>query len=197
MNTLRRVVLAFLLAAPLSAAAAPSLVRPAPLPRDSLYQLPATMTDQSGRRFDWRARRGRPQLVSMFYTTCKFMCPLLVDSGKAVQNKLSSAQRARLGLLFISMDPKRDTPKALAALVASRKLDGNWTLARPAEADVRAIAGVLGVRYRQLADGDFNHTSAWLLLDADGRILARTEKLGGVPDPEFLAAVRQAASGNS
>jgi protein SCO1/2 len=125
------------------------------------------------------------------------MCPLLVDSGKAVQNKLSSAQRARLGLLFISMDPKRDTPKALAALVASRKLDGNWTLARPAEADVRAIAGVLGVRYRQLADGDFNHTSALLLLDADGRILARTEKLGGVPDPEFLAAVRQAASGKS
>jgi protein SCO1/2 len=56
---------------------------------------------------------------------------------------------------------------------------------------------VLGVRYRQLADGDFNHTSALLLLDADGRILARTEKLGGVPDPEFLAAVRQAASGKS
>jgi protein SCO1/2 len=48
------------------------------------------------------------------------------------------------------------------------------------------------VRYRKLADGDFNHTSALILLDADGRIIARTEKMGAVPDPEFLKAVKKA-----
>ena len=30
------------------------------------------------------------------------------------------------------------------------------------------------------------------LLDAEGRVLARTEKLGSVPDPAFLAAVKAA-----
>lgn len=47
---------------------------------------------------------------------------------------------------------------------------------------------------RALADGEFNHTSALILLDADGRILARTELVGTRPDPEFLAAVRRAAA---
>jgi protein SCO1/2 len=194
MKQLHRLALAALLCGPLLASAASAPARLAPLPKDSVYQLPAPMTDQSGRRFDWRARRGSPHVVSMIYSNCKFICPLLIDSGKAVQKNLSPAQRSRLRLLYISMDPKRDTPKALAALAVSRKLDANWTLARPEESDVRAIAGVLGVRYRQLADGEFNHTSVLTLLDADGRVLARTEQIGAVPDPGFLAAVRSATT---
>ena len=57
---------------------------------------------------------------------------------------------------------------------------------------MRKLAALLGIRYRQLADGEFNHTSVLILLDAEGRILARTEKLGAKPDPAFLAAVRKA-----
>ena len=48
---------------------------------------------------------------------------------------------------------------------------------------MRKLAGVLGIRYRELADGEFNHTSALVLLDAEGRVLARTEKLGASPGP--------------
>ena len=44
----------------------------------------------------------------------------------------------------------------------------------------------------QLVDGNFNHTSALLLLDRDGRIIARSDGLGGKPDPQFVAAVRAA-----
>jgi protein SCO1/2 len=74
-----------------------------------------------------------------------------------------------------------------------RGLDASrWSLASPRADDVRSVAGVLGVRYRQLADGEFNHTSALLLLDRDGRIVARTEKIGSVVDPEFIAAVHRA-----
>ena len=164
------------------------------LPGDSIYQLPLPLTDQHGRAFDWRTRRGQPQLVAMFYTSCQYICPLIVDSGKAIEKSLTPAQQQRLGILLISIDPKRDTTQALARVALQRKLDPQrWTLARPASADVRAVAGVLGVRYRALADGEFNHTSALVLLDADGRILARTEQVGTRPDPEFLAAVRKAA----
>jgi protein SCO1/2 len=76
-------------------------------------------------------------------------------------------------------------------VVKERGLDGaRWSLASPRPQDVRGVAGVLGVRYRQLADGDFNHTSGLVLLDRDGRIVARTGKVGTVPDPEFVEAVR-------
>lgn len=167
--------------------------RTAPVPRDSVYQLPLVLTDQSGRASDWRTRRGRPQLVSMFYTSCQYICPLIVDSGKAIEKSLTPAQQQRLGILLISMDPQRDTPAALKQIVDKRRLDtARWTLASPPKDEVRAVAGVLGIRYRQLADGEFNHISALVLLDADGRILARTEQVGSRPDPEFLAAVRKA-----
>ena len=166
---------------------------PAPLPRDSVYQLPVQLVDQDGRRFAWSSRRGKVQLVAMFYTSCQYICPLIVDSGKGVEKALTPTERARLGILLVSMDPKRDNPAALMTIVRKRRLDtARWTLASPRPDDVRSIAGVLGVRYRLLADGEFNHTSALVLLDADGRILARTEKMGSVPDPEFTAAVRRA-----
>ena len=55
---------------------------------------------------------------------------------------------------------------------------------------MRKIAGVLDVRYRKLADGEFNHTSALILLDPQGRIVARTEQMGPKPDAAFLSAVR-------
>lgn len=173
----------------------PAHARDKPLPSDSVYQLDVQLLDQAGKRQPWSAQRGKPRLVAMFYTSCQYICPLIVDSGKAVEHRLTPAERQRIGITLISMDPARDTPKALAAVVAKRKLDTQrWTLASPRKEDVRQVAGVLGVRYRELADGEFNHTSALVLLDADGRVLARTERMGSKPDPEFVAAVRRAAA---
>ena len=184
-----RPALAVLLLAAASAFGAPAA---APLPKDSVYQLALPLTDQHGKTADWRNRRGQPQVVAMFYTSCQYICPLIVDSGKAVQHALTPAEQAKLGILLISMDPKRDTPAALMTVAKQRKLDpAHWSLASPRADDVRSVAGVLGVRYRQLADGEFNHTSALVLLDRDGRIVARTEKIGSVVDPEFVAAVRR------
>lgn len=164
-----------------------------PLPSDSVYLLSVVLIDQDGKGFDWRSRRGEPQLVTMFYTSCPYMCPLIVDAGKGVEKALTAEEREHLHLLFISMDPTKDTPGALMALAKQRKLDTQrWTLASPQEQAVSSVAGVLGVRYRKLANGDFNHTGELILLARDGRILARTDKIGSTPDPEFLAAVRKA-----
>ena len=186
------IVLAMLL--PLAAAQARGPApASAPLPADSIYQLDARMTDQSGKATSLAGRRGRVQLVSMFYTSCRYICPLIIDSGLAIEKKLTPAEKARLGITLISMDPKRDDPAALTRVATRRKLDlTRWALLRPQAGDVRAIAGVLGIRYRELADGEFNHSSAMVLLDAQGRELARTEKLGSVPDPVFAAAVKKA-----
>lgn len=161
------------------------------LPGDSVYQLDLPLTDQDGRTRDWEALRGKPRLVSMFYTSCQYICPLIVDSGKAIERALSPSQRDRLGIVLISMDPARDDPAALSEVVVQRELDtGRWLLAAPPADDVRSVAGVLGIRYRALADGEFNHTSSLVLLDADGRIVARTDAVGTRPDPAFVAATR-------
>ena len=176
----------------LSIATSSAAGAPPPLPADSVYQLELTLIDQHGKRWDWRSKRGKPQLVAMFYTSCAYICPLIVDSGKAVEHALTAAERERLGILLISMDPARDTPAALQSVAVKRKLTSvRWSLASPVPDQVRSVAAVLGVRYRVQPDGEFNHTSALVLLDAEGRILARTEQMGSKLDPEFLVQVRR------
>lgn len=178
---------ALLLALPALAASSST-----PLPKDSVYQLPLVLIDQDGKAADWSNHRGKPQVVSMFYTSCPYMCPLIVDAGKGIEHTLTPAQRKGMGILLISMDPGNDTPAALMALATKRKLDTQfWSLAAPQPRAVSPVAGVLGVRYRKLATGGFNHTSVLILLDRNGRIVARTEQIGGKPDPEFLAALRR------
>jgi protein SCO1/2 len=169
----------------------------APLPRDSVYQLSAKLTDSAGHPLAWQDLRGRPRVATMFYTSCRYVCPLIVDSLRAVERGLSESQRRRIGFVLISMDPERDTPQALAKVKSERRLDSSrWLLLRPEPADLRSLTGVLGVRYRALADGEFNHTTMLVLLDADGRVLARNDRIGGDGDAEFLAAVRAALDGN-
>ena len=189
-------LLACALAACLALAVSVGAASPPParsLPGDSVLQLDDRFTDQQGRPFVLAQRRGHVQLVAMFYSSCPYACPLLIDSGKGVEHALSAAERAQLRLLYLSIDPARDDTKKLAALAAKRKLDpARWTLARTDDAGVRRTAAVLGVRYRKLANGEFNHSSVLILLDRDGRVLARTEKLGAVPDPAFVAKVKAA-----
>jgi protein SCO1/2 len=55
--------------------------------------------------------------------------------------------------------------------------------------DLRTIAGVLGVRYKQLPDGEFNHTTRIILLDRDGTQVASTQQLGR-HDAAFLEAIK-------
>ena len=196
-TTLQRLLRRLAAIALLGIATAAGAAQPAPaLPGDSIYQLPLPLTDSQGQTRDWRALRGKPRLVAMFYTSCQYICPLIVESGKAVERQLTPAQQKRLGVVLISMDPARDDPAALRKVIDQRKLEApRWTLASPPLDDVRAVAGVLGIRYRQLADGGFNHSSALILVDAEGRIVARTEKIGSQPDPAFVAVVRKTLGG--
>jgi len=157
-----------------------------------VYRLALPLTNAQGKTRDWSQLRGKPRIVAMFYTSCPYMCPLIVESGKAVEHALPAADRAKVGVVLISLDPKHDNPAKLRAMAAERHVDPTqWTLAAPKPDGVRKVAGVLGVRYRELADGNFNHTSALVLLDANGRIVARTEQVGSKPDPAFVEAVRK------
>jgi protein SCO1/2 len=163
------------------------------LPADSIYRMDATFTDQAGTAFRLADRRGRPQLVAMFYTSCKFVCPLIIDSAKAVEHALGDEERGRLDVLLVSLDPDRDDVAALKNVFDRRRLDAKrWTFARTEARHVRTLAALLGVRYRALADGEFNHTSALVLLDGEGRRIGSTGVLGSKPDPTFVDAVRAA-----
>lgn len=165
-------------------------VTQANLPGDSLYHLEVPLVDQDGGAFGFADGRGRPRVVSMFYTSCKFVCPLIIDTVQKTERSLPEARRGDLDVLLVSLDPDRDTPEALRRVADQRKLDTpRWRLARTDKAHVRQLAALLGIQYKQLEDGEFSHASVLVLLDAEGRIVARSDRLGEA-DAGFVAAVR-------
>lgn len=166
-------------------------------PGDSVYQVAATLTDQDGRAFRLGDRRGKPVLVSMFYTSCKFVCPMLIDTMALTQQSLGTEERARLDLLLISFDPARDDTQKLKSIAGARDLSpAQWTLARTDATSARKIAATLGIQYRLLSDGEYNHTTVLVLLDAEGRMVGQTKKIG-TADAEFIKLVKKVLSASS
>ena len=167
-------------------------MRAAELPGDSVYRLPVALADQDGRAFHLADRAGKPQLVSMFYTSCQYMCPLIIEALKRTQKAIAQEGQAKPDVLMVSFDAQRDVPAHLKAVFGQRKLDAaTWTLAHTDAASVRQLAAVLDIPYRVLPDGEFNHTSVMIVLDAQGRIAARTDKMDAI-DADFVAAAKKA-----
>ena len=165
---------------------------PAPLPGDSVYQLDVVLHDQDGRELRFPSLAGSPRVVTMFYANCPYVCPMIIDALKRTEHGLDAPARARFHALLVTLDPERDDVAALRAVADRRKLDAaHFTLVRSEARDVRKLAALLGIQYRQLENRDFNHSSALVLLDAEGRVLARSSRIGEA-DPEFVAAVQAA-----
>jgi len=166
------------------------LVGAGALPAESIYHLEAPLTDQHARQTSLGSLRGQPVLITMFYSSCQGVCPMLAFTMRRMDETLTPAQRNRLRLSMISFDPERDTPQALSEFAQLNHLDDTrWLLARAPDAKVREIAAVLNIRYRPLPNGVFSHSAVILLLDADGVIRARTETLKQL-DPQFMQTLR-------
>lgn len=162
-----------------------------PLPADSLYQAGMRLTDQNGKAMHLADLRGKVQLASMIYTRCQMVCPMIVETMKMTALALGTQTSNQLGLLAISFDSAHDDVSALRTYAVKHKLNlQDWTLAHADSKDVRTLAALLGIKYRQLPDGEFNHSTALVVLDKDGRLVARTDVMGRV-DPALIAALRQ------
>lgn len=168
----------------------------AALPGNSIYQLRPLLTDQDGQPFDLGSLRGQPVLASMFYSSCQMVCPLIFETIQQTLAALRPAERERFRVLMVSFDPARDSVAVLKRTAEAHGCGERWTLARGDEATSRKVAALLGVQYRRLADGEFNHSSNIDLLDGEGRIASRTSTLGAV-DPAFLKTLRQVSVANA
>lgn len=164
----------------------------APPRGDSIYALSAPLVDQRGRSVGLDLFRGHPVLISMFYSTCPDACPLLIADLQRIERELPPRIKADLRIVLVSLDPERDTPDALLTLARARHVDeARWRLVRAPGDSVREIAALLGIKYRRLPDGNYNHSSIITLLDPDGVILARDETVGG-PHTALLQSLQSA-----
>ena len=163
-------------APPAAAELQPEVGAPAEAAR--LYDLSFTLEGMDGKELGIDYFKGSPVIMAMFYASCPQACPLLIGKLQSIDAKLPADQRQNLRVLLISMDPDRDTPQALADSFATYNLDaGRWKMARPRPQDVRTLAALLDVRYKQSANGEFSHNSGVTVVDREGHIRLRVEGL--------------------
>lgn len=171
-------------------AAWPAFAGPAALPGDSVYRLDATLQDQEGRAFVLSSLQGQPVLASMFYTSCDMVCPMIFETLHATLRALPAAERAATRVLMVSFDPARDTVAVLRQAAQAHGCDDRWLLARADDGTTRKVAAVLGIQYRRLANGEYNHSTTIDVLDPAGRIAAKSARLGPA-DPQVTAAIHK------
>jgi protein SCO1 len=145
----------------------------------SLYQTESKWTTDTGGKIKLADLKGRPQVVVMFFASCQAACPVLVHDLQRIEAALKPEQRARVGFTLVTIDPRRDTPQALANYRASRGLPAEtWTLLHGEPDDIRELAALLGVKYKEQANGQFTHSNLLTVLNEKGEVIHQLVGLG-------------------
>ena len=137
----------------------------------SLYQLDSTWTSDVGRRVKLEVFRGRPQVLAMFFTSCEFSCPIIVQGMKQIQESLPHELREQVDFVLVTFDTERDTPPVLHAYRRRQGLGvDHWTLLCGQRDDVRELAALLGISYQKDSRGQFAHSNVITVLNAEGEV---------------------------
>jgi protein SCO1/2 len=145
----------------------------------SLFQTESKWTTDTRKQIKLADLKGRPQVVVMFFASCQFACPLIVNDMKRIEDALAPELRARVRFTLVTFDTKRDTPEALAEYRSTRQLPTKtWTLLRGESDDVLELAALLGVKYKEDANGQFAHSNVITVLNAQGEIVRQQIGLG-------------------
>ena len=131
-----------------------------------------SLVDAQGRDRSNASFRGRYMLIFFGYTTCADVCPQTLTEMSEALDRIDP-QADRIQPIFITIDPKHDTPERLRAYTAafSRNLVGlTGTTAKLGDAERRFHV----VAEPDQVDGTdgFDHSAVLYLLGPDGRFIA-------------------------
>jgi protein SCO1/2 len=185
---LRSFSLCLLLAAALLAQTAKTedyrggLVTP-PLPKPRF-----TLTDTSGRPFDFiAATKGYVTLLFFGYTYCPDQCPMHMANLSAALKKLPAGTAGRVKLVFVTTDPARDTPQVLRQWldVFDRRFIG-LTGTEQAIVAVQRTAGIPVATKSGPANGNYAVSHANFVLAYSKDDLAHVIYPGGVSKDDWV-----------
>jgi protein SCO1/2 len=114
-----------------------------PLPH-SVARPAFTLRSVDGAPFDFRTRTGgRLTLLFFGYANCPDVCPATMGNLAAVMNRLTSLERDRIDVVFVTTDPERDRPDSLRAWLG--RIDPTFVGLTGTVAEVEAAQRAAGV----------------------------------------------------
>lgn len=131
-----------------------------------------SLADQNGAPFTRRQLEGRWSLLFAGYTHCPDVCPTTLAVMKGVAQRLHDPA---LRMVFVSVDPERDTPEQLRRYVGYFG-EGIVGATGPA-AELDKLCASLGLAYMKVPgptpeDYAMDHSAALVLIDPQARIAA-------------------------
>jgi len=136
---------------------------------------PFTLVSGDGHTVTDRDFRGKYLLVYFGYTYCPDVCPTTLNAVAGALDKLGSTAD-RLQPLFITVDPRRDTPEVIKQYTAAFSPRLLGLTGTPAE--IAAVAKEYHVYYAEDRTGpgpndySMDHSSILYLMGPDGRFIA-------------------------
>jgi protein SCO1/2 len=127
------------------------------------------LTAHDGRRINTADYRGKVQIVFFGYAHCPDICaPTLARIAQAV--KALGDDAGKVQVLFVTVDPKHDSPKQLADFVP--KFNASFLGLTGTEAEIARVAADHKVAYAQRPDDPnfVDHFGGILVKDVKGRL---------------------------
>ena len=134
---------------------------------------PFELVDGNARTVTDQAFRGKWMLVYFGYTHCPDACPMALQNMAAARDLLGPAA-ARVSLVFITLDPERDTPEVMRDYAASFGPDISALTGSPEAVSRAAKAYRVYSAKAPAGGGDYSvdHTSIIYAMDPRGRFAA-------------------------
>ena len=132
---------------------------------------PFQLVDQNGRAVDQTILNGKWSLVFFGFTYCPDYCPTTLATLAAVEQQLGDAAKD-LQVVFISVDPARDTPQALKDYLSSDGFPPGVIGLTGTPDQVAAAAKAYRAFSEKVGEGEaytMNHSLTIYLMGPDGR----------------------------
>ena len=129
------------------------------------------LVDQDGRAVDQTLLNGKWSLVFFGFTYCPEFCPTTLAELAAVKQRLGD-KADDLQIVFVSVDPERDTPQALKDYLSSDGFPKGTIGLTGSPEQVAQAAKAYRAYYEKVGEGDaytMNHSLTVYLMGPDGR----------------------------
>lgn len=153
---------------------------------------PFELVDQNGAQTSEKALKGKWSAVFFGFTYCPDVCPGTLQGLAAATDQLGPKAKD-FQIVFISIDPARDTVKQMKAYLSAPYVPKATIGLTGTQAQVDAAAKAYRVYYAKVGDGvdyTMDHSTAIYLMDPKGRF--KTVIPYNLPPDEIARRIKDA-----
>jgi protein SCO1/2 len=126
----------------------------------------------TGNKFYFKELRDKPVVMTMFYASCTYACPVLINDMKRIEASINQDELDDYRFVLVSIDPDKDNPKVLSELAARYKLDSKrWTLLTGSHDNVMELAALTGFKFKKDEKMGYSHSNIINVLNEEGEIV--------------------------